>query len=85
MEYSHWQQCTDQHCNVAVGSYNLQNLTMGQHNTAIGQGLMDNLKTGSGNFTLGYQASGGYGSTNGFQMGSNNKNKNKQTLAYLEL
>jgi len=30
-------------CNVAIGSLNLQNLTSGQHNTAIGQGLMVNL------------------------------------------
>jgi len=26
-------------CNVAIGSYNLKNLTTGQYNTAIGQGL----------------------------------------------
>jgi len=29
-------------CNVAVGSYNLKNLTTGQFNTAIGQGSISN-------------------------------------------
>jgi len=59
-------------CNVAVGSYNLQNLTTGQYNTAIGQGLMHNLTTGSSNVALGYEAGSGYESNEGFQMGSNN-------------
>jgi len=59
-------------CNVAVGSYNLENLTTGQFNTAIGQGLMRNLTTGSSNVALGYKAGSSYESTNGFQMGSNN-------------
>jgi len=57
---------------VAVGSYNLQNLTTGQYNTAIGQGLMVNLMSGSSNLALGYEASDGYESTKGLQMGSNN-------------
>jgi len=58
--------------NVAVGSYNLENLTTCQFNTAIGQGLMHNLTKGSSNVALGYEASSGYESTNGFQTGSNN-------------
>jgi len=59
-------------CHVALGSYNLQNLTMGQYNTAIGQGLMHNSMRGSINVALGYEASNSYDSTNGFQTGSNN-------------
>jgi len=39
-------------CNVAVGSYNLSNLTTGQFNTAIGQGSMRNLTTGSSNVAV---------------------------------
>jgi len=57
---------------VAVGSYNLENLTTGQYNTAIGQGLMRNLTTGSSNVALGYEAGSGYESNEGFQMGSKN-------------
>jgi len=59
-------------CNVAVGSYNLQNMNTGQYNTAIGQGSMDNLTTGSSNVALGYEAGGSYEYTNSFQMGRNN-------------
>jgi len=59
-------------CNVAIGSYNLNNLTTSQFNTAIGQGLMHNLTTGSSNVAVGYEASSGYYSTNGFQTGNNN-------------
>jgi len=59
-------------CNVAVGSYNLENLTTGQYNTAIGQGSMCNLMTGSSNVALGYEASSSYESNKGFQTGSNN-------------
>jgi len=57
---------------VAVGSYNLENLTTGQSNTAIGQGLMHNLTTGSSNVALGYEAGSSYESNEGFQMGNNN-------------
>jgi len=57
---------------MAVGSYNLENLTTGQFNTAIGQGSMHNLTMGSSNVALGYEASSGYESTDGFQTGSNN-------------
>jgi len=59
-------------CNVAIGSYNLKNLTTGQYNTAIGQGSMNNLTMGSSNVAVGYEAGGGYYSNDGFQMGSNN-------------
>jgi len=59
-------------CNVAIGSYNLKNLTTGQYNTAIGQGSMNNLTMGSSNVAVGYEAGGGYYSNNGFQTGSNN-------------
>jgi len=43
--------------NVAIGSYNLKNLTTGQCNTAIGQGSLGNLTMGSSNIALGYKAS----------------------------
>jgi len=59
-------------CNVAIGSYNLKNLTTGQFNTAVGQGSMVNLTMGSSNVAVGYEAGGGYESTNRFQTGSNN-------------
>jgi len=59
-------------CNVAIGSYNLNNLTTSQFNTAIGQGSMRNLTMGSSNVAVGYEAGSGYESTNGFQMGGNN-------------
>jgi len=59
-------------CNVAIGSYNLKNLTTGQYNTAIGQGSLNNLTTGSSNVALGYEAGGGYSTTDGIQSGSNN-------------
>jgi len=47
-------------------------MTTCQFNTAISQGLMVNLTMGSSNVALGYEAGGGYESTNGFQTGSNN-------------
>jgi len=59
-------------CNVAIGSYNLKNLTTGQFNTAIGQGSLNNLTTGNSNVALGYEAGGGYSTTDGIQTGSNN-------------
>jgi len=59
-------------CNVAIGSYNLSNLTTGQFNTAIGQGSMRDLTMGSSNVAVGYEVGSGYESTNGFQTGSNN-------------
>jgi len=58
--------------NVAVGSYNMSNLTTGQFNTAIGKGSMCNLTTGSSNVAVGYEAGSGYETTNGFQTGINN-------------
>jgi len=58
--------------NVAIGSYNMQNLTTGKSNTAIGHMSMQNLTTGSNNVALGYNAGSSYGSSNGFQMGINN-------------
>jgi len=54
---------------MAIGSYNLQNLTTGQYNTPIGQ---CSLTMGSSNIEFGYEASGSYQSINGIQMGSNN-------------
>jgi len=59
-------------CKVAIGSYNLKNLTTGQYNTAIGQGSLNNLTTGNSNVALGYEAGGRYSTTDGIQTASNN-------------
>jgi len=56
-------------CNVAVSSQNLQNLTTGGFNTAIGQNSSTKITTGSNNVTVGYDAGGG---AYGFVTGNNN-------------